>query len=641
MPSVSKKEQSEVAVWRARIERSKEQRKKNLKVWNRNLAYLVGDQWSERSGDHEIVINKIFPFVRAQLPALIFSHPWAFVRDQGPVSLETEDDLRADAERARSREYWLNHLYTGINAHYHVRLATQAAFVSMGVCKVGYSPTFQDNEARGEFEVDASGKFVLVQDSKTGEIVPKLSQGDYLRLADGSIVFGEDGIPELQPGKIPGRGEYFVNFIPAENLLFDTEGINDISQHRYLIEEWVRPLSEVRDDPILKRTSSLEATEKVGAKPGDDDDPNSMQLSTALKADPSDEAVGDDEARVRGYEIWDAVTRRVIVVVDRPMEMNADHDFFLRDDPWPPGVDEFPYEFQRHNEVPGRWEPMPDISALVPIQDEYNMTRSKIMTANERADRKYVHTPDAFDGETQKELFKNGGDMALIEMENPDQIRALEVQPLSSSVGQSLGVIQFDFDEVSGQGAAARGAARSETATEASILEGRSQIRESDRRDNIVHDFIVGIMRKLSRLGQANLTQREWVSFSKSTDATFPYEFRGYIGPEDLRGELDVSIEVGSTLPRTTPVERQQFQGLIVTLSQNPIIMASPTLLRRAFEQYQINDAEMFRELNAIGQRMLQAQAGTPDAQSAEMNGAPGALGPDVAQVVEQMGRAA
>lgn len=644
MPRVSRSERAEIAVWRARLERAKARRKKNKEIWDRNLRYYIGDQWHDiETEDHEVTINKVFAAVRAQLPSLIFSRPHYYVRERRRKLERGPDGQVVDVSRdaAMAKERWLNYRYREHRGHYQVRLATLAGFFSLAAVKVGYTPIIIDNPERGECLKNEDGEYVMTVDEKTGDVVPALTQGDYLRLSDGSIVYGPGGIPELEPARIPGRGQYFIEWVPAENFLFDPEGKNDFHSHRWVAEEWVRPLEEVRNDPLFNRKSlkNLTCTTAVGAEPGDSD-PNNIEMATQIRNSTKGEAddyaaVQNDEARVRGYEIWDFVNNELVVLIDASMD-GADHEFFLRREPIPDGIEHGPYVFAKFNEVPGRWEPYADVTPLTAIQDEYNRTRSQILTHKERADRKYLYLEDTFPNEEEFDKLKHGGDMSFAMVSNLAGVKALETAPLDASVAGSVPMIQADFDEVAGQGGEARGVASADTATQASILEGRSQVRESDRRDNVINEFVTEVGRKLLQVGQVYSSEEEWVSIG-DPDEHEPFDFQEPVNPSQLSGEFDVSIELGSMLPRTTAIERQQWMQLLTLLSQNPTIMASQKMLQRTFDMFEVRDKEMQAELTQIGQSFLQAESAAPQGGSAPvMDGAPGQQGPDIPQVARQ-----
>lgn len=648
MPQISKKERDEVSIWRSRIARAKAKRQDSLKIWQRGVEMYCGkhyDSIGDMAGDH-VVVNKIFASVRAALPSLIFSRPHFYVRERKAILAQDETGALVDIsrDRALAKENWLNYRYKEGNGHFQVRLSVLSSFFALGAVKVGYTPVFQDNKRRGEFDLDEEGNFLMVQDDKTGDIVPALSQGDYMRLDDGSIIYDDDGVPLLEPARIPGKGEYFIEWVPPENFLFDPEGKNDFRQHRWIIEEWVRPLREVRNDPLFKHAKQVQGTEMLGAKPADDNDPNNLKVSTQLFKDgmqaKDSDAVTEDETRVRGYEIWDFEKNEVLVLVESPPTGSDVNDFFLRREKIPQGIEHGPYVFLKFNEVPGRWEPYPDVAAMVPLQEEYNEARTRLLTHARRSDRKYIQLEGTFEDETELDHFKNGGDMSVSTVTNLQGLAPVPMAPMDPANRDHFFVLNNDFNEVAGQGFEQRGVAESESATAASIMESRSQVRENDRRNNIVHDFIRDIGRKMLQAGQVYASEEEWIAIG-DPDSQDPWDFQGIINPQMLEGEFEVGIEVGSMLPRTTAVERQQLSQLMVTLAQNPLIMASRFLMDRLFQTFEIRDNRMLDELVQIGQQMLQAEQQTPAGQQGQPNGGPGQQGPDFRQVAERMGRAA
>jgi hypothetical protein len=509
---------------------------------------------------------------------------------------------------ARSKEFGLNYFWRELAVQFQVRLAVLSAFIAMGVVKVGYTADFESNPGGGEFATDDAGNLVI--DARSG--LPKLARGDFVRNEDGIPVIDPDtGLPILKPGERLTNEHFFVKWVPWDAMLFDPEGMNDFSQHAWVAEEWLRPTEDVKRDTNFKHRTHIRATESL--QQGQDGDAPAMGIETSM-----DSEVQTDEARTRGYTIYDFKKRRILVLVDAARDNSGNHDFFVRNDPLPPEQEHGPYVFLRFNEVPKRWEPMPDVTPLKSPQEQINILNSKVITHISRADRKYGYTPDAFESQEEKEKLQGGGDMSFTELpQGPNSVWPIPVAQMDQAVYAAIPNLDRSFDELAGQPAEARGVAKAETATQASILENRNVMRESDRRDNLIHDFIADVGRKLLQTMKANMTMPIWVSIA---DATTPYPFDEggrFVTQDDLQDEADVEIQVGSMLPKTNAVMRQQFSTVMATLAQAPFLAASPKLLERLFELFEVENVGLSEEIAAMARQQLQNDARTPPSSGA------------------------
>lgn len=607
---VGRKELERVQILRSRIARGIAKRKEDLEEWSENAKFYVNGQGDDSligENDHEIVLNKVFASLRAQLPSLMFSRPkWEVSprrRAEGAVDL------------AQAREHILNYWWKELNVQFHVRLAIIASKIAFGAMKVGYTADFEDNPNAGVLKKDDEGRFAIGPDG-----LPELESGDYLRDDDGDpIVDPESGIPLLQPGELLCNEHFFVKFMHWSRFIFDPEGENDFNDHGWVAEEWCRPTADIKRDKLLNSNRKLVgATESVGVTSDGD------MLGMDTQAEPNQgSAVKEDEERTRGYTIYDFRKRRIQVIAEAAKEGN--HEFLLRDDPLPPEQEHGPYVFLRLNEVPGRWAPQPDITPMKSPQEQINILSSKMVTHVQRADRKYGYREDSFQDEDLLQKLMGGGDMTLVAMDGPEAVWPIPQAPMDNAVYTAALSMDKAFDEVAGQSAETRGVAKSETATQASILESRGQLRESDQRE-LIHEFVVGIGRKLDQTLRANMTQDIWVA---AGDATLPYPYPGaeagmLITPEDIQMEADIDIQVGSMLPKTNAVARQQFAQVFELLAKAPILFQVPELLRRVFELFEIADTGLSEAIAKAAQEQMakeQAQQGGGGGLPQNLNG--------------------
>ena len=616
-----------VAVDRARIDRGIAIREVQKKSWDQNVKYFLGEQFDSYSlgaNDHELVINKIFPVVRSQAPALFFQNPFFRVYESNRGSDHSETD---------AKKHVLNATFQQAEGHFAGRMSVLSAYFAYGCIKCGYTPDFVSNPKAGRFLVDpASGEFVIDTTDAQGRVIPKLEHGDYIRDKDGTVLFGPDGLPLLEPPDILIREDFFVRWMPWWRLVHDPEGTNDFRTHRWVAEEWIRPIKEVKEDPLLKNTDGLKASETVHEADYQGDKPLPMGISPSDANPLQSESVAEDEGRLRGWTIYDFGARRIRVLADAG-QSNQRIDFYLRDDQMPLWMQQQspksggPFGFLMMNEVPGRWYPMPDIEPLKPVQDEMNIQRSKISTHLLRADRKYIHTADFISSQEEWDKLTGGGDMAFAEVDNMDGIKALEQAVMDPAIYQALPSTNNDFDEIAGA-AEQRGIARSDTATQASLLENYQQVRESDRQ-HLIRTHLIDIGGILLRTIQANMTFPMYVRVADPKDR-MPYLFEGTVDPSEMDGDFAVSIDVSSFAPRTDAVYRQQtlsvLQQVFIPLMSNPIgmtFLASEKFLNEVFDIYELGSTEIAEELSNIAKAMVAQQQAQQQAEAAGQTGLP------------------
>ncbi|MFQ5474122.1 MAG: hypothetical protein ACE5FA_14730, partial [Dehalococcoidia bacterium] len=427
-----------------------------------------------------------------------------------------------------------------------------SAFFAIGCVKVGYTPNFVANPKRAILAVGEAGEPLIDHVDEQGRAIPKLESGEFIKDDKGNLLFGSDGVALMEPPDIMVDEDFFIRWVPFDTLLFDPEGTNDFRTHRWVAEEWVRPTEDVRADPLLKNTANIKPSHSVDDRKSGEIEPFGVNKDSFDQL--ANEAIAVDEGRTRGWTIYDFEAKRIRVIADTGDAGKGDGRY-LRDDEMPPELWDRgpkhggPFCFLMFNEVPGRWEPLPDVEPLKSLQDELNMQRSKISTHLRRADRKYLYEDDFLADQEQWDHLEGGGDMSFAQVDNKDAVKALDVAPMDPGIFTALPTTAGDFDEIAGA-AEQRGVARSDSATQAAVLENRQQIRESDRRDNIIRKHLIDTGSKLLKTVQANMILPQYVKIGDTTKRQ-PYTFAGEIAPDEIDGDFDVTMDVASIQPRT------------------------------------------------------------------------------------------
>ena len=558
--------------------------------------------------DVEVRVNKTKAAIRAALPSLLYANPEYNIY---PAARDIEAGQDVAYERSRAKKLWLNHIYSEASGNTHVRIAIQNAFCSYGVIKAGYRCHYQDDGARGVFAKNEAGEYLL---DENGD--PTLSQGKFLK-DEGGLIRDDDGIPLLHPGKLT-KEQWDISAVDPRMMLFDIESGPDFFQHRFVIEEWLRPLEEVKADPRFKKAARDRLTASAtmqGAETQRKSVFGGQSSGSTHGGNGSSEAVDADEARIRGWDIYDFVEDRYYVL---PESGDGDDEFLL-DDVMPTGMEQGPYRFLKFTEDMGtEWYPIPDGIDMALTNLEYNITRSQMMIHREHTKTRYLEMPGAFDGagidaEEERAKWATGADASLIKVSSANAILPAPKGQLDNSFMQAIPNIAADFNEVSGMPGESRGIADSDTATQASILAGGAQMRNEDRRDNQVQLFLAQIGRMLLMSGQAN-AELDTLVVEKVREATGVAPFKARrLTREELLGEFEVTIAVGSTQAKNSPQAMQNLMQFLGMVSQNPIIGQSTGLMRRALDGMGL-DPQLADELKEMAEAWKQSQQkGSPE----------------------------
>ena len=527
MPDLA--EDSRINVWRDRIERSKKIRKKYLKDVKKYIEFYEGSQWGDKKVtlSEKAVVNLIFPHIKAQLPALYFQNPKWFCNAKGK-----KDEIEVLKRKALIAQEALNYYAKenlGITLKKQIRLSILDAFFSFGTIKVGYVADFESNPTYGNFNVigyDEGGDPIYEIDPETG----KPLSDDEEEIVTNEAFFARRRSPRV--------------------MLFDPECENYFEDGRWIAEEIVKTIEDVKASRLYDNTKDLEASFSV--KPGYGTDDIDHEEYPELR---------EDLERITIYEMYDLEHDKLLVMADG-------HDKFLRDETTPDGVEGCPYVFLRFNETPDEMYPISDIKNLKPVQEEYNLGRSMIMTHAKRYARKYGYTDSTFGSNAEQEMekVKNPEDGLFFKVQDLKEMpQPLVDAPLDAAVYSSFEQAKQDFREVGGATESERGVVeRRKTAYEASKIAEASSIRKEDRK-SLVEDFASEIGSKLLQSMQANLTIEEAVEIMGQSGVEWVN-----ISREEIEGQFTVGVEIGSCAPRIPEFERQEMINMMQVIAQFP-----------------------------------------------------------------------
>lgn len=604
-------EDEEVRIWHWRLSRGLKKREKQEARWSVNedfddLCHYGEESEEEVKTSDKITLNKVGSWVNSRLSNICFKNPVFVFRpeqDGGylPVQIlaineQTGQKTPVMVQRYRVVEATINTLVSKPDfglAESGARVA-KSGLLSYGSMKTGYSNDFEDvpmdKRVKQVATVGADGR----PDFSAFEVDPRTK----LPITD------RDGnwIPK---GMRPSRESWFVDHVPAWNMVIDPDGGNDFYKHGWVAEEIVRPLEDVKKDRLYKHTKDLSANAYLLEDPNGDE-----TSSTPDTPGFADSAIADQSKMVRLFEIYDFRTNRILVVADG-------YGRFLRNDPMPQGIDHDPYSFFRPYEKSlrrGEFYPRPPASDIVPINKEIDADRTILLRA-ERWDavQRYVRYKNAggsiSDSELEKFLGPDG--VVVIDVEGDPAgttpLRLLEKQQVSGSLFAYSDMRSRDFDEIGGQSGESRGMATAKTATQVDAMQAGGTAREDYMRNQLAKTF-VSIGTKLLKSVQKNQTLPMTITCKDDQGNTF----MGIVNPGDIMGDYKVSVDVTEMMPRNSNLERAQFIDFLTIRAQDPSITSDPVLAEAILDMWQIRNQGVRDALVRISQQALMAQMAPP-----------------------------
>lgn len=536
-----------LSIWKDRIERAKKDRKNYFEERKINVKTLInfyrGNQWTDLnvSLPERPTINLIFQHVKSQLPYLYFQNPRWYVRAKGRFK-ESYEPIAVIAEELLN--YYVDENLK-ISLKRQMRLAILDAFFSYGCIKIGYIGAFEPNPNYGQYKI-------------LGE---KDGQPVYSKDDNGQLITDDDK-------EIVTNEAFLATRISPKHMLFDTECENYFESGRWIAQEIIKSTEDVINSRLYDKKNTNGLKENYSIATGYDLD---TKGSLDFWYDDA-EAIKEDVKRVRLYEIYDMEHDKLIVIADG-------HDKILRNEPMPDGIEGCPFCFLRFNEVPDEKYPLSDIESLKPIQEEYNLGRGMVLTHAKRYGRKYGFIAGKFGGEDpakEIEKMKDPEDGMMFEVNElplSGVIEPLADAPLDAAVYSSFEQSKQDFREVGGATEWDRGVVeRRKTAYEASKLSGATNVRKDDR-ITLVEDFSSEIGTKMLQSMQANLSTEEAIKIIGSAGEEWKI-----ISKEDIVGEFNVDVQIGTAQPRNPDTEKGELMELLSTLTKLPPQIILPEL---------------------------------------------------------------
>lgn len=218
---------------------------------------------------------------------------------------------------------------------------------------------------------------------------------------------------------------------------------------------------------------------------------------------------------------------------------------------WPYQHGEFP--FAKFTHIPtGKFYGESTVTDLIPLQKEYNRTRSQIIEAKNRMAKPQLIAPR---GSVDASKITTEPGQIILYTPGFEAPRPLPLQPLPAYVLQELERIQMDIDDISGQHEITKGRVPPgvSSGTAISFLQEQDDSKLSHTIDSI-EDGI----EKIARHTLSHVVQYWDIGrIIKSVGDNGAFDAQ-VLKASDLRGNTDIRVEAGSALP-TSKAAKQAF----------------------------------------------------------------------------------
>lgn len=541
-----------------------------------HLRYYRNDQWhlgddSISPYSDQVTDNIIFSNIRTILPSINFRRPKIFVKAKKKPYTREDGAIFDTMSAAVLLEILLNWYYKELEIKRTVdKIIVDALIGFRGIAFIGYN-------------------------------------------VETEIV---DDVNEIIKSDSP-----YVLRVAPEDFRFDPSCKDaNLTDARWIAVKWVGTLKEAKKK--YKHTNNLKANLVV-----DTEFSGKGKGTTASR--PEERFEGSETwDRIEVWDVWDKVEKKVVSIAEG-------HDKFLDNKDWPIDYDGgFPIEILYFNENPSEPTPISDVEIYIDGQKELNRLRSLQLDHVRRiSQRKYEIRKDSMTVEAKQHL-QFGGDGTIIETDTPGSIQPIP----DATISQDIWIVARDLKnalrEESGVSAFEKGGAEKfDTATEPALIQQATNMRR-DERVSMLENHITRIIRKVASIlqqtlrgGDFALSQEELELASEFVpgkvmrvtgnkgDVLLPWMSASM---EDIQGEYDFELQIGSTRPVDTESRKRDAMTLYQIEAENPLINREISL-RKLYEAFDVQDVdERMRPMEEVTQEQQAQQQAAMEAQMAE-----------------------
>jgi hypothetical protein len=573
---VAKKKKSDLKDWKLRKKTSdrmfEEKMEKQVKKYRQ---YYRGDQWTDgTSGRYrdKLVVNMVYSNIKTIMPSINLRRPKYFVS-------------------AKKKPYQIDG-----GQVFDTNQAANAAEITVNY----YFKEMQTKKEADKVLLDALiGPWGVMQYGYTLE-TSKVQKGQTIETN------------ELMGADMP----FSIRRSPLDLRVDPMATDHQLGDAGWIALRWVKLLSDVKADPKYKNTSGLKANWSMVKE--------SERRDIMTSVSPADSIEGSHVFEyVEGWDIWDKKNRRLMTMVDT-------HGTWLQDTDWPLEYENFPVETLYFNENPDELYPISDIEIYVHQQDELNRLESLALTHTQNiSERKYLVRKNSFEDQ-DLEMVLHGGDGATAEVSGDpttamwpirdaqvSQDIYIQIRQLSDMIRVQSGVSGFEQGQVR----------NFEQATEPALIQQGINIRR-DERTGILEDFYIRGAKQISQILQQTLRKTS-IPLDENAFQTAQERSQGLLekiagqegaevirpwlnlSKDDIKGEFEFSVEVGSTKPVNQEQRKADAVGgkQLLANSSNIDQWEMDRQVLEAFERKDIDKLMIPKETVAKNQKLAQQAA--------------------------------
>lgn len=559
--------------WSERVARAKKVREDWASEFRVEMgrAYFEGHQNPGYPDSEWITVNKIYAHLMAQLPLLYSIDPYFYVKLKKSYNIDPTAIAEYE-QRGRIRQAYLNYLKGELDLKPKARLGILDAHFEYGVMKVRRASSWKKHPQAGEPILNEDGK--------------PLSD------ASGPLVY---------PDSLPIDERYELTRIHPCDFLWDEDAGPLEDSWSWVAQHLTMSKREALENPSYKNSAVKAVTPKD--REGKAKGKISGIVNSVVKRGSEDEDLFIDV-----WEIYDIKKHEFLVFAEDGKELLMDPRSM------PAGIESHPFAVLRFTLRDKSPYPVPPVSPALDPQKEYSLSRSRLLTHRKRFNRKYECVVTKFeDPDIEIAKLENGDDGTIVRVIAPGAVNPIADAPLDQQNLLELQALNNDLIEIFGTPGAARGVADADSATEASIMDKRLEVREGDRLSMVV-DWVLDVARKLDQLVQTHIDRDEAVKITGPQGESWQVvREQDY---EDIAGEFEYSVNVGASQPRLPDIERAQW---IAFMSQVvipfPHILTAPSVMKRMAEMFHIEDDAALEEFRAMGEKIMTGQLPMPGGQ--------------------------
>ena len=519
-------------------------------IVNENIKRYVGTFVPQFAADWDINLNEIYPIVQANLPAIFYRNPRAFMKPRtkfffskkrNPVTGEMEELQLDSSKSAQTQEDLINYLLPSIGYKEEVRKTLLDALVyPFGVLWHGY---------KGDFGMTEEQSLVIDQDKI---FVKRIAPMRFIH--DPAV-----NISNLDEARWVGR----IIDVPLEDLIED---------------------DQLTIDPKLVKgakgygeqvgTNTINKMMQTGAQ-----DYIKMNESRRYLIDFTDKGYQNSKAArfVQVYEIYLRPTKKekrngkkgsIVLLTDEQEKP-------LRENDWNIKAKGFPAHILQFNDLPDSMFGISDPETYKQIADQKNVISNlQIRNAQENS-KNWIGISKEGASEEDIEHIRLG-ESSIITFESGKPSERMYVASPGGQASSELYLIdqriQKNLDDKSGVTDLRRGVLQSGEESAFSVKQRAmgASARPAYRQD-MMSDFLKKSIGYLNQLNKQFMTLKEAVRLSGTLDI----EWSENPIKEEIQADVDIEIDVISMLPENPEqelAELQQVLQLMVEATTNPIL---------------------------------------------------------------------